>query len=149
MNSDMNNREKFLSLVSKDETDTLKWAKEEQALMEADLFSKKIAIRILHRLDSLGLKQVDLAEKMGVSRQQVNKWVKGNENFTIETLINIGRALGTDLIQLAPLNNTIKVGRNKLSLTTNYEKNAKSISFTSKNVVMESSSNYKKQNIQK
>lgn len=114
MNSDMNNREKFLSLVSKDETDTLKWAKEEQALMEADLFSNKIAIRILHRLDSLGLKQVDLAEKMGVSRQQVNKWVKGNENFTIETLINIGRALGTDIIQLAPLNNTIKVGRNKL-----------------------------------
>ena len=42
MNSDMNNREKFLSLVSKDETDTLKWAKEEQALMEADLFSMRL-----------------------------------------------------------------------------------------------------------
>lgn len=37
---------------------------------------------------------------MGVSPQQVNKRVKGSENFTIETLIRLGDVLGIDIIQV-------------------------------------------------
>ena len=37
---------------------------------------------------------------MGVSPQQVSKWVKGGENLTISTIINISNALGFNLIRL-------------------------------------------------
>ncbi|MFB5944226.1 helix-turn-helix transcriptional regulator [Albibacterium sp. RHL897] len=57
---------------------------------------------MLERLDELGWKQVHLAEKMNVSKQQVSKWVKGSENFTLDTLVRLSEVLGVDLIVVAP-----------------------------------------------
>lgn len=96
----MNNREKFLALVSKEETKTVERAKERVARRNYTRLSQKIALSILARLDELGWKQVTLAQKMGVSAQQVNKWVKGGENFTIETLANLSDVLGIELISV-------------------------------------------------
>ncbi|MBE8720846.1 helix-turn-helix transcriptional regulator [Sphingobacterium pedocola] len=97
----MTNKEKFLTLVSKEETKTVERAKARLTNKKYSKLSNLIAFEILERLDALGWKQKDLAEKMGVSPQQVNKWVKGNENFTIETLVNLSEVLGVELIAVA------------------------------------------------
>ncbi|NIJ52446.1 plasmid maintenance system antidote protein VapI [Dyadobacter arcticus] len=44
------------------------------------------------------MSQKDLAEKLQVTPQTVNSWVKGNSNFTIETIVRIEEALGVELI---------------------------------------------------
>lgn len=96
----MTNKEKFLNLVSKEETKTLERAKARIARRSYTRYSKKIALSILIRLDELQWKQKDLAEKMEVSPQQVNKWVKGNENFTLDTLAKLNQVLDVELISV-------------------------------------------------
>lgn len=48
--------------------------------------SKKLALEILLKLDELNWSQKDLAEKLGVSPQYINKLLKGNEKFGFEIL---------------------------------------------------------------
>jgi ribosome-binding protein aMBF1 (putative translation factor) len=59
-----------------------------------------VALRVLDILDERGLSQQDLADKMKVTRQQVNKVLKGRENITLETIDRLERALGVQLIQV-------------------------------------------------
>lgn len=59
-----------------------------------------VALRILDVLDEQGLSQQDLAHKMKVTRQHVNKVLKGQENMTFETIDKLERALGIELIQV-------------------------------------------------
>ena len=96
----MTNKEKFLALVSKEETQTIEKAKTRLAKKNYTKLSNLIAFEILERLDELSWSQRKLAEEMDVSPQQVNKWVKGNENFTIATLCRLGEVLGVELIQI-------------------------------------------------
>lgn len=96
----MTNKEKFLALVSKEETQTIERAKTRLAKKSYSKISNLIAFEILERLDELGWSQRKLAKKMGVSPQQVNKWVKGNENFTLATLARLGEVLETELIKV-------------------------------------------------
>lgn len=104
----MTSKEKFLALVSKEETQTIQRAKERLAKKSYSNLSNLIAFEILEQLDELHWSQKELANKMGVSPQQVNKWVKGNENFTIETLARLGEVLGIELIQV-PNRSEIKI----------------------------------------
>lgn len=60
--------------------------------------SAAIAVKVLSTLKSLGLTQKEFAERMGVSPQQVNKIVKGEENLTLETISKIETILGIDII---------------------------------------------------
>ncbi|WP_051350010.1 helix-turn-helix transcriptional regulator [Dyadobacter alkalitolerans] len=60
--------------------------------------SRAIAINILSHLRTLGMSQKDLAEKLEVTPQTVNSWVKGNSNFTIDTIVRIEEVLGVELI---------------------------------------------------
>jgi ribosome-binding protein aMBF1 (putative translation factor) len=60
--------------------------------------SRIIAINILAQLRKLAMSQKDLAEKLQVMPQTVNSWVKGNSNFTIETILRIEEVLGVELI---------------------------------------------------
>ncbi len=73
--------ERFLALVS-DETSGFEkkalWMRENEAWLEK---SGSIAIKVLMAIDTQGTSQKELAEKMGVSAQYVNKIVKGNETF--------------------------------------------------------------------
>jgi transcriptional regulator with XRE-family HTH domain len=69
-------------------------------------FSAEIAIKILRVLrqnreeGTYPTSQKDLAEKMGISPQQVNKIVRGSENLTFETIFRIQNALNIQLIEL-------------------------------------------------
>jgi len=59
--------------------------------------SQAIAFMVLDALKYKNMTQVQLAEKLGVSPQQINKIVKGNENLTLETISKLENALGIQL----------------------------------------------------
>jgi len=62
--------------------------------------SQQIALHILRVLREKEMSQKELAEKLNVSPQTVNKWVKGGENFTLETIDKIEKCLGISLISI-------------------------------------------------
>ncbi|MCF8365097.1 MAG: helix-turn-helix transcriptional regulator [Bacteroidales bacterium] len=62
--------------------------------------SQVIALRILSTIRENGWNQKQLAEKIGVSPQTINKWVKGRENFTLETISKLEDALQIELLQI-------------------------------------------------
>lgn len=59
-------------------------------------YSKAIASRILKALEEKGWQKKDLADKCNISPSQITKMVSGELNFTLETLVKIGNALGID-----------------------------------------------------
>ncbi|WP_295118587.1 helix-turn-helix transcriptional regulator [uncultured Chitinophaga sp.] len=64
--------------------------------------SGKIALHVLQTLRDKNMSQTELATRMGVSRQQVSKIVKGQENFTLETIYKLETALNIKLITIEP-----------------------------------------------
>jgi len=62
--------------------------------------SQTIALRILRTLRAKNISQKELAEKIGVSPQHVNKIVKGRENLTLETISKLESALEIVLMML-------------------------------------------------
>lgn len=52
-----------------------------------------ISNKIKQRLRFFKLKNQDFAELMGVSPPRVTQWLSGDHNFTIETLVEIEKAL--------------------------------------------------------
>ena len=96
----MTNKEKFLALVSEtDQTvlEQVQWRKENQAWLKR---SQAVAIKVLSTLAEKRMSQKELAEIIGISPQQVNKWVKGKENFTFETISKLESALDIELIYI-------------------------------------------------
>lgn len=75
-------------------------------------YSQEIALRILRELRKQKKSQSDLANALGVSKQQVNKWVKGSENFTIDTIAKIDAVLGIKLIQVFD-DSIVEIGMSK------------------------------------
>jgi len=66
-------------------------------------YSQAVAIKMLDKMEALGLTQKDLAERMGCSQQYVSKVLKGRENLSIETLSKIEVALDLKLLtELVP-----------------------------------------------
>ena len=111
-----NNREKFLELVSNKETTVLKEAQERLSKFAMLQESGRIAIQILLRLDELGWTQKDLATKMQVSPQHINKIVKGQENLTLETIVNLQHILQMGILNTfakSTLNNQKQALRSK------------------------------------
>lgn len=62
--------------------------------------SSRIAYHILSELDKQDISQKELALRMNVSPQYVNKIVKGKENLSLETIWKIEEALGITLISI-------------------------------------------------
>ena len=94
----MTNQEKFLALVSPEATKTLeknRWRIANRLWLNE---SQEIAMKILDKLEALDWSQKDLAEKMGVSPQYINKIVKGKENLTLETLTHLQILLDIPLL---------------------------------------------------
>ncbi len=92
-----------------------KWLEEADYRFENKAWLKKsqaIALNILRHIRANGISQKDLAERLNVSPQQVNKWVKGGENFTLDTISKIEMALSIELISI---NQTPKSIENAIS----------------------------------
>lgn len=62
-------------------------------------YSQDIAMKMLDRMDELGLTQKSLAERMGCSQQYVSKVLKGTENLSIETIYKIETALDLQILE--------------------------------------------------
>jgi len=95
-----NLKDKLSKIVSKEPSKWLeqaKWRLENRAWLKN---SQAIAIRILSRIEEMNISQKELAEKMGLSPQMVNKLVKGSENLTLETISKLESALDIKLIQI-------------------------------------------------
>lgn len=80
----MTNKEKFLQLVSEEDTKTLAEVKKRIKNRAMLRESQQIALKVLMKLDDLGWSQKDLAKAMDVTPQQISKIVSGEENLTIE-----------------------------------------------------------------
>ncbi len=93
-------RDKLKAILSKRKSSWLQdaiWRKENDFWLET---SQQIAIRILFELNNRGMSQVELAGRLGMYPQQVNKIVKGAENLTLETIRKIEMALSVRLISV-------------------------------------------------
>ena len=89
----MTNKEKFLQLVSEEDTKTLAEVKKRIKNRAMLRESQQIALKVLMKLDDLGWSQKDLAKAMDVTPQQISKIVSGKENLTIETQIKLQNIL--------------------------------------------------------
>ncbi|QXP74666.1 helix-turn-helix transcriptional regulator [Tenacibaculum sp. AHE15PA] len=75
--------------------DNQEWLKKSQA----------IALKILRKLRENKTNQIapsnqaQLASQLGVSAQQISKWVKGKENFTLETIYKLEAVLSISLME--------------------------------------------------
>ena len=62
--------------------------------------SFRIVDRIHQILNEKGLKQKDLAQRLGKSEAEISKWMRGTHNFTISTLVAIENALGAPIVEV-------------------------------------------------
>lgn len=62
--------------------------------------SFRIVDRIHDILSDKGLKQKDLAIRLGKKDSEISKWMRGTHNFTIDTLVSIEEALGEPIISI-------------------------------------------------
>jgi transcriptional regulator with XRE-family HTH domain len=94
----MTTKEKFTKLVSKETTNTI--ANNIELIKHRDRLreSQSIALKVLDRLDELNWTQRDLAKKMGISAQQINKIVRGKENLTLGTQIQLQKNLDIPIL---------------------------------------------------
>ena len=66
--------------------------------------SVALSFRIVDRIHDIlvekGLKQKDLALRLGKSEAEISKWMRGTHNFTIDTLVSIEDALDAPIIEV-------------------------------------------------
>ncbi len=61
----------------------------------------RIAVRIAERLEELRMQKKDLASACDLKgSSMITKWLSGGHNFTVDTLVDIGFALGVSVADL-------------------------------------------------
>jgi transcriptional regulator with XRE-family HTH domain len=93
-------KDKISANASGEASNWLQTAEERLAKRGALRHARRVSLLVLRELEKQNLTQVALAEKMGVARQQVTKIVKGQENFTFETIAKLEEALGIPIITI-------------------------------------------------
>lgn len=96
----MANLEKLNKVLSNQKStwlEEVKWREENEEWLSQ---SFDIAVLVLHTLKEKGMTQKDLAEKLNVSPQFINKVLRGQENLSLETIGKLSRALGIKLIEV-------------------------------------------------
>lgn len=72
-------------------------------------YSQEIALALLELMDQRNMTQKSLAEQMHVSPQLINKWLKGKENFTLETVAKLEAVFGVKLLKIELFSNRISI----------------------------------------
>lgn len=62
--------------------------------------SQRIALAVLRSLRTQQITQVRLSEMLDVTPQQVNKWLRGKENLTLDTISKLEDVLNLELLQI-------------------------------------------------
>ncbi len=73
----------------------VQWRQENKSWLR---HSQIIAVKMLKRMDQLGMTQQALAERLNCNKQYVSKVLKGRENLTLDTISKIEDALDLHLI---------------------------------------------------
>ena len=103
-----------------------------------------VASKIADELERQGLTQKEFAERMGKSPSEISDWLSGDRNFTIDTLADIKRVLGINLINTQkettfitipsePINEKISISKtitclNSLGIRKEYKRSKKGVS---------------------
>lgn len=72
-------------------------------IKETETFDKEVVLssvsdQIAFLMKKDGVKKAELARRLGKSRAYITKILQGNVNFTIDTLVQIARALGYQFV---------------------------------------------------
>jgi len=94
------NLENFQKLVSNEDSGWLNKFLHYKANKKWLDNSSKVAVSVIEALREKGMSQKDLAQKMNVSAQQINKIVKGKQNLTFETVGKLEDALAISLMEI-------------------------------------------------
>jgi transcriptional regulator with XRE-family HTH domain len=110
------NLENFQKLVSNENSGWLDKFLDYKANKKRLDNSSKVAVNVLEALREKKMSQKDLAEKMNVSAQQINKIVRGQQNLTFGTIAKLEDALGITLIEIIDFKsaNEIKVSATQI-----------------------------------
>ncbi len=100
MNKSKYNKSNFKKVVSKIPSGFMKQQLASKVSHKNRMRSAKLALSVLAILDHKKMSQASLAKKMGVSPQQVSKVLKGQSNFTFETINKLEKALGYSLLEV-------------------------------------------------
>ena len=84
-------------------------------------YSKRIALEVVDFLHKNDISQKAFAQNMDVSPQMVSKWLKGSENFTIETIAKIERVLSINLITIRTVAESRNESRDESTLLEIHE----------------------------
>lgn len=112
-------------------------------------YSQEVALALLELMDQRNMTQKALAEQMNVSPQLINKWVKGKENFTFETVGKLEAVFGIKLlkVEISTAHSSIQIEHSK-TFTEEYERprenSGMSNSFRTAKVISMPQTNYSK-----
>ena len=115
------NLENFQKLVSNENSgwlDKFLHYKANQKILDR---SSKVAVNVLEALRERKMTQKDLAEKMNVSAQQINKIVRGQQNLTFGTIGKLEDALGINLIEIIEFKSINEIKTNAVVIKANKE----------------------------
>lgn len=65
-----------------------------------------VAVKIADTLKAKGVSQKKFAEMTGRSESEISEWLSGDRNFTIDTLSDIKKYLGIDLLNIPTMRTT-------------------------------------------
>ena len=63
-------------------------------------YSQAVALKILLALREQNISKNEIADKLGISLHEVNNYVKGTENFTLQTISKLETTLNINLISI-------------------------------------------------
>ena len=76
---------------------------------EAEYQKLMIVEELLAMMKEQGISRSELAKRMGVQPSRITSMMTGSNNFTIETLVRAGRAVGADIeLHLVPMKKAAK-----------------------------------------
>lgn len=103
------------TIITKTATHWKTKAKEDRNNRRNITRAQAFALELIEYMDLHNIKQIELANKMGVSAQQVNKILRAKSNLTFETLDKIAHALEVNISSPK-----IKTNKNSNSQFINY-----------------------------
>jgi transcriptional regulator with XRE-family HTH domain len=94
----MENKEKFLKLVSDEKTDTLE--KNEYRIKNREMlrYSQYIALKVLDKMGKENISKKKLARMLKIDDVEVSYILSGKENLTLKTILDIQNILNIPLL---------------------------------------------------
>lgn len=81
-----------------------------------------IVVRVNQILKAKKWSQKDLANQIGKNPSEINKWLKGEHNFTLKSLAKLEAELGESIIKVETKNLSLNINRAKSGFTIVHRK---------------------------